>query len=195
MRLWVPCPSRWCRLMAAHGLQVNGNTTNNTRGFTITGASSIGVLTNTVARFGGSVTRRSGALTKIDNGTLVLGGIDIGTGALTSGSCRHLEYCWEQSPIPAQISVTGPNGDPNFEPCGRHVDWHQERGRRPFQIGRSGSVIQGRLRMTAGTHDLCTNELFAGDRPTDSTALLHHGWRHRSGSGKLACNCSWRRQR
>jgi autotransporter-associated beta strand protein len=63
-------------------LQVNGNTTNNTRAFTITGASSIGVLTNTVARFGGAVSA-SGGLTKIDNGTLVLAGNDNITGTLT----------------------------------------------------------------------------------------------------------------
>ena len=57
----------------ASTLQVNGNTTNNTRAFNITGSSSIGVITNTVARFGGSVTGGSG-LTKIDNGTLTLAG-------------------------------------------------------------------------------------------------------------------------
>jgi autotransporter-associated beta strand protein len=63
-------------------LQVNGSTTNNSRAFTVGGTSSIGVLTNTVARFGGALSS-SGGLTKTDNGTLTLAGNDNFTGTLT----------------------------------------------------------------------------------------------------------------
>jgi autotransporter-associated beta strand protein len=63
-------------------LQVNGNTTNNVRPFSVPATSSIGVATNVVARFGGAVTG-AGGLTKTDNGTLLLAGTNGITGALT----------------------------------------------------------------------------------------------------------------
>jgi autotransporter-associated beta strand protein len=63
-------------------LQVNGNTTNNSRVFSVPATSTIGVLTNVVARFGGTVSG-FGGLTKIDNGTLTLAGNNTATGPLT----------------------------------------------------------------------------------------------------------------
>jgi autotransporter-associated beta strand protein len=62
-------------------LQVNGNTTNNARVFSVPATSSIGVINNVTARFGGAVTG-PGGLTKIDNGTLVLAGANGITGNL-----------------------------------------------------------------------------------------------------------------
>ena len=63
-------------------LQINGNTTNNSRVLTLTGSSTIGVSNSLVARLGGTVTG-NGALTKTDLGSLTLAGNDTMTGALT----------------------------------------------------------------------------------------------------------------
>ena len=68
--------------LADSALQVNGNTTNNSRPITTSGTSSIGVLTNTTARFGGALVSGTG-LSKTDNGTLTLAGNDNFTGNLT----------------------------------------------------------------------------------------------------------------
>ncbi len=62
-------------------LQINGNTTNNSRVFSVPATSTIDVLTNVVARFGGTVSG-AGGLTKIDNGTLTLAGNNTTTGPL-----------------------------------------------------------------------------------------------------------------
>jgi fibronectin-binding autotransporter adhesin len=63
-------------------LQINGNMTNNTRVLAVPASSTIGVATNVVARFGGTVSG-AGGLTKTDNGTLVLAGSNSLTGTLT----------------------------------------------------------------------------------------------------------------
>jgi autotransporter-associated beta strand protein len=63
-------------------LQVNANTTNSVRIFTVPAASAIDVASNVVAQFGGAITG-AGGLAKTDSGTLVLTGTNSITGALT----------------------------------------------------------------------------------------------------------------
>jgi fibronectin-binding autotransporter adhesin len=63
-------------------LQVNGNTINNARTFSVPATSSIGVATNVTAQFGGAITG-GGGLIKTDNGTLVLAGTNSIRGPLT----------------------------------------------------------------------------------------------------------------
>jgi autotransporter-associated beta strand protein len=82
-------------LVALNGgsLQINNGTTNTFRPFTLTGASTIGVASNAIARYGG-VFSGTGGLTKTNYGTLTLAGantyagntfVNLGTLVVDSG--------------------------------------------------------------------------------------------------------------
>ena len=86
-------------------LQVNGNTTNNARAFTLSsGTNFIGVGTNVTAQFGGRITA-SGQLTKNDNGTLILGGVNVlgGTMNVPQGTL----ILTASNRVPARANVGG----------------------------------------------------------------------------------------
>jgi autotransporter-associated beta strand protein len=87
-------------------LQINGNTTNNSRVLTLTGSSTIGVSNSLVARLGGTVTG-SGALTKTDLGSLTLAGNDTMTGALTVNQGTLTTLGTDNLPAVVTVGNTG----------------------------------------------------------------------------------------
>ena len=87
-------------------LQVNGNTTNNSRVLTVTAASTIGVSNSLVARFGGAVSG-SGALTKTDLGNLTLAGNNNISGALTVNQGTLTTLGTESLPAVVTVGNTG----------------------------------------------------------------------------------------
>jgi autotransporter-associated beta strand protein len=86
-------------------LQINGNTTNNSRVFSVPATSTVDVLTNVVARFGGTVSG-VGGLTKIDDGTLALAGSNLITGALIVSQGTLTTLGTENLPAVATVGNT-----------------------------------------------------------------------------------------
>lgn len=86
-------------------LQINGNTTNNSRVFSVPATSTIDVLTNMVARFGGTVSG-AGGLTKIDNGTLTFAGSNIIAGPLTVSQGTYNSLATENLPSVVTVGNT-----------------------------------------------------------------------------------------
>jgi fibronectin-binding autotransporter adhesin len=87
-------------------LQVNGNTTNNARAFTLSsGTNFIGVATNVTAQFGGRI-NASGQLTKTDNGTLILGGVNVLGGTMNVPQGTLILTASNRVPARANIGST-----------------------------------------------------------------------------------------